>query len=158
MWGLLNALYQIVGALTQGIRSKLRLYLEVEEDSVSCRGYQQIITFGLSTFAWVFFRADSVRAALLYIWRMFTQFHIWSLITPEAFGDIPFAGFVLMAVHLVAVMRIDSMGLQGRNVIKELRSLHFFHRWGIYALLIMDLIVFGMYGGYDPTAFLYGGY
>jgi len=159
IWGVLHAAYQIIGEVTHTVRQKLKHSLDVEKDSASERFYQQVITFGLITVAWIFFRADNVKSAFLYLWRILTQSHVFSLFAVETFEKgIPLAGCILIGLHIVMMLCADGMRRQGRNVVKEVRSLHFVCRWGIYGLLIMDLFLFGVYGGYDPAAFMYGGY
>ncbi len=73
VWGGLNALYFLPLLLTNNNRNHLG---EVAENSwfPSVKElFQILITFGLTTLAWVFFRADSVTIAIDYIQQIFTS-------------------------------------------------------------------------------------
>ena len=67
VWGGLNALFFIPLLLTNKNRNNLD---EVASNSVLPNVkelFQILLTFGLTTFAWIFFRAESITDAMLYI-------------------------------------------------------------------------------------------
>ena len=71
-WGGLNGLYQIAGALTKPLRRRAMNVLGLRRDSLGHKVLQTLITFALVDFAWIFFRAESLSAALFVIRSMFT--------------------------------------------------------------------------------------
>lgn len=60
LWGALHGLYQVVGILTRGVREKIYARLHIDRDSAAAHIWRRAVTFALVTFAWIFFRADSV--------------------------------------------------------------------------------------------------
>ena len=73
VWGLLNAIYFLPLLLLNKNRSNM----EAINFKCNIAGLRTILnillTFALTTFAWIFFRAKSLSAALLYIKKMFTD-------------------------------------------------------------------------------------
>ena len=60
LWGALHGFYQIIGRLTSKFRKGLIEKSGRSEDSCLVRGIRTVITFILVTFAWIFFRANTV--------------------------------------------------------------------------------------------------
>ena len=63
LWGAVHGLYQIVGTLTLKWRNGLLAGLGKSPDSPSVVAVRRVLTFTLVTFAWVFFRANSLSDA-----------------------------------------------------------------------------------------------
>lgn len=74
IWGLLHALYQIVGKLTLRFRDGAwtRIGLSPEGKTASC--IRKLSTFALVTLSWVFFRADTPSEALSILAKIFTDY------------------------------------------------------------------------------------
>ena len=60
IWGLLHAIYRIVGELTGKKRKELYTKMGININSFWFRTLQKTVTFVLVCFAWVFFRANSL--------------------------------------------------------------------------------------------------
>lgn len=60
LWGALHGFYQIIGRLTFKYRNALLSKIGLSENSAIVRYTRTVITFILVTFAWLFFRANSV--------------------------------------------------------------------------------------------------
>lgn len=63
VWGVLNGLYQVAGAVTAPLRARCYRALGLEDSGVR-RAIQTGVTFVLTTLAWVFFKASSLPNAL----------------------------------------------------------------------------------------------
>jgi len=57
VWGALHAMYQIFGILTQSIRNRISVFIFRNHFPRMGAFINQVIVFGLVTFAWIFFRA-----------------------------------------------------------------------------------------------------
>lgn len=66
-WGFLHGAYQIIGALTAKIRSKICRIIHIEQNKKLHNLIKTIITFILVTIAWIFFRAESIHDGFKYI-------------------------------------------------------------------------------------------
>ena len=74
IWGALHGVYRIVGNLTRPSRDRLLARLGLDISGATVRAARQVITFVLVTFAWLFFRANSVADAVTLLGRIFTDF------------------------------------------------------------------------------------
>ena len=68
-WGILNCLYYYVSQLKRGVSAQIEHYLGA--DSTLLRASRILITFHLVSFAWIFFRAESIDEAFVYLSLMF---------------------------------------------------------------------------------------
>lgn len=155
VWGLLNGAYQIVGEWLAPLRDWIARVLRVRPGGAVRNVSATVITFGLTTIAWVFFRADSVRQALYIIGVMFRP--VWTPHTNYALGHaglLPVQLKVALAATVVVFVtewlsgRIDLPGLIYRQ--------HVAVRWAVYQGAILAVVVLGYYGSvYNAAAFAY---
>ncbi len=101
VWGVLHAFYQIFGHATQGIRKKLASTLHINEQNFFVRLYKQIYIFIIVTFAWVFFRAESLESAVYILQKIATDI-TFSL-------QAVFDAFVLMEFTEVGVITLFAL-------------------------------------------------
>jgi len=73
LWGVLHAVYQIVGVLTIDYRNKLIKKLGCSTTSLGVRVVRCVITFMLVAFAFLFFRANSIDEAILLLTKLFSD-------------------------------------------------------------------------------------
>ncbi len=160
LWGILHAMYQIVGQATQNIRRRASTLLGVQEGSFSQRLFQTLITFHLVTLAWIFFRSDGIGNGLRYISNMFAT-PCWSyLFNDDLFHfGVDAALFRLLVVHIVVIMMVDARTASQHHALTGLTRQHIIVRWAVYWILLFDIILFGVYGsGYSLGGFMYGGF
>ncbi len=72
IWGALHGFYQIVGTLTKGPRDRLLTRLGLHDRSLPVLITRRAITFALVTFAWIFFRANSISDAFTLVGKLFS--------------------------------------------------------------------------------------
>ncbi len=70
VWGGLHGFYLVVGSLTSGLRTRMSKFMRLDAFPGLCRYGNVAITFTLVTFAWIFFRANSLSDACLIISRL----------------------------------------------------------------------------------------
>ena len=80
VWGALHAVYRVVGELTKSGRDRLITRLGYTKDSPTVLTVRRVITFALVSFAWIFFRANSISDALMLLSKLFTGWEISSLV------------------------------------------------------------------------------
>lgn len=159
-WGLLQAIYQVFGSLTQGMREKAKRAIGVEKGSCSEKIYATVITFHLTLLSWILFRCERVSDAIHYVKNMLSGFHAFSLFHvswyPQGITPIVVA---LLTLHIAIILITERKVGSPDAVCRSVRGLHLFLRWSVYVLLIFDILLFGVYGsGYNAGAFLYGGF
>lgn len=159
VWGFLNALYQIVGAYTIGIRKRIKRVIGIVPDSSSDKLYRTIITFHLTLIAWIFFRSGSVSLSLAYIRNIISDFNIWMIFSSELFGPAGYPAIIVAALHICLILYMEIKQITPEIFIERICNLHFLLRYSIYMLVLLDLLIWGVYGsGYDMSGFLYGGF
>ena len=81
IWGLLHGLYQVIGQLWARLKAKNAVInnLFTIKSHFFSKLCKCIFTFLLVSFAWIFFRADSLTLAFTFIKQMFSSFDPWVL-------------------------------------------------------------------------------
>lgn len=159
-WGLLHGIYQIIGELMAPVKKAVNRKLNLNNHPRVKKIYETIFTFLMIMFAWIIFRADRLKTGLSMIKSIFIVYNPW-ILTNDSLYDLGLSWkecsiLVFCLYVLLIVSRKQEKGVQIRNKILEY---NLFTRWCIYIGSIIFVIVFGTYGyGFDPQAFIYGGF
>ncbi|MCI8477064.1 MAG: MBOAT family protein [Oscillospiraceae bacterium] len=151
VWGLLNGLYQVAGAVTVPLRSRIGRWLGLGEERLLRHLIQITLTFLLTTIAWVFFKADGLSNALAILGRM-CYGPLW---VRQSMG-LNRQELIVALIGLIILLFID-LGAQKwdwpRIWLEARRPV----RWVVLWALLFACLLCGSYGtGYDAQAFLYG--
>ena len=132
-WGVLNAVYFVPLLISNNNRSNLNVVAEHSFLPSIKESLQIILTFSLTAFAWIFFRAESLEHAFKYIVQMFNYTtQSIKLNNPET--EI---ALIVLLVCWEWVMRKRDHGLVLKNISRPLR-------WLIYlAFCLLILYFFG---------------
>ena len=132
-WGLLNAIYFLPLLLLNRNRENLGTIAEGKNLPSFKELYNMIITFSLTVFAWVFFRADSVQHAFAYLSEIFSTS---ILSTPDA---IPKKAVLFVFGFIL----IEWFGREDEYAIEKLfNNWATPFRWGTYYILIFIILYF----------------
>lgn len=144
IWGLLHATYQII----ENIITK---YKKPQKDSLIKKIFKVTFTFMLVTFAWIFFRANTVSDAFTVVgnlldFGMVKDFTLLGTTILELI--ILFVTFIIVYILEIISSKFDiEKFFYNRNIII---------RWAFYFILLFTIIIFGIYGpGFDATEFIY---
>ena len=147
IWGALHGFYLIFAIWTNGLREKFNRFIGLMKHPRLYKTVQVLVTFVLVYFSWIFFRANNMSDALLFIRRMFHftgegslnvyHFHIDFYI---AFASI----FVLLLVEYLE---------EYINLYQKLRAAA--PRTVKWALLVTVLLIIFVLGVWDEADFLY---
>ena len=148
VWGALNAAFFIPLFIFNQNRKNLipirtRFLMPSLRDLVSI-----IITFGLTLLTWIFFRAESVEAAINYISLIFDSSSLLKI------PDIPNLSRVAVTVAFIGVLVFAEW--VGRTRLHALERMHHlpkrWMRWTVYALIIAAI---GLFMQTEETPFIY---
>jgi alginate O-acetyltransferase complex protein AlgI len=146
-WGLLNAVYLIVGSATRDARNRAFGLIGMDEGTWPRRLVMGASTFLLTCAGWVFFRANTLADA----WHILTHFAIgWDFqhIATEQFllrqMPVAIAGIALLEVVQLLQNRISLSAILARLPLAP--------RWAVYASVVMATIMFGVF---RQTQFIY---
>tara|TARA_R110002051_G_scaffold107616_1_gene180454 strand:+ start:4694 stop:6133 length:1440 start_codon:yes stop_codon:yes gene_type:complete len=143
IWGALNALYFLPILLTNNNRNHLDVVAKGSYLPSVKEALQMLLTFSLTVFAWIFFRAIDLEHALSYIGSMFSS-------TLLSIPKVLPAKVILL---LVFFMTIEWIGREGQYGISKL-GLKWKRpfRWAFYALIICMI---GLFMQTKETPFIY---
>lgn len=134
-WGTLNAIYFLPLLLTNNNRNNLEI-VAIDRNLPTLRDFIGIIiTFTLTVFAWIFFRAASVQDAFGYISGIFsgTLFTYPSIIDESKY----------IIVLVIAFIIIEWFGRRGHYGLQLVFSkFHQIIRWGFYIAILLFVFFF----------------
>tara|TARA_B110000459_G_C16616279_1_gene499055 strand:+ start:937 stop:2409 length:1473 start_codon:yes stop_codon:yes gene_type:complete len=140
VWGGLNALYFLPLMLTKNNRNHLN---SVAENRV-LPSFKETLsmgsTFFITVIAWVFFRADTLTEAFVYLNRMCSLdfFSIPNFITPKA--------FMLYTYILICLFIVVEWCQRNKKFALSIEGLRRPLRWFIYTVVISVIVTFGQFG------------
>jgi D-alanyl-lipoteichoic acid acyltransferase DltB (MBOAT superfamily) len=147
VWGALNAFYFLPLLLTNNNRNNLetvaqgKLLPSIKELSF------MLLTFGLTVFAWIFFRAENIGHAISYISE---------ILSPSLFSIPKFAGMynALITIILIGVfVLIEWFGREGQYAISNLGL-----KWKRpirYAMYYCIVFIIMYFGNFNENQFIY---
>jgi alginate O-acetyltransferase complex protein AlgI len=137
VWGALNAIYFLPLLLTNNNRNNLetvakgKLFPSIKELSFI------LLTFGMTVFAWIFFRAENIGHAISYISE---------ILSPSLFSIPKFTGMrkALITIILVVIfVLIEWTGREGQFAIEGFgKGINKLFRWGFYLIIIIIIYLF----------------
>jgi D-alanyl-lipoteichoic acid acyltransferase DltB (MBOAT superfamily) len=134
IWGLLNALY----FLPLLLRNKNRNHINIVAYNKRFPGFKETIqifvTFTMTTFAWIFFRADSVAGALVFIKGIFAK----------SLFSLPEIRPTFLLVLILFLISVEWLGREGHFALDHFMN-HFNRtfRWSFVMFVVIVLFIFG---------------
>jgi alginate O-acetyltransferase complex protein AlgI len=131
-WGLINALYFLPLLLLGKNRKNTDTVAQGKTLPNIKELFQMGATFALAVLAWIFFRADSISQAFLYIGKIFSK----SLIAaPKGSGATLIVPLLLILVLVEWLQRDKQHGLEDLKM-------HFVLRWTVYIIICVLCIAY----------------
>lgn len=157
VWGLLNGFYQVAGDFLMPLRKRTARILEIKTDSLSHRLLKTVVTFLLVDFAWIFFRAPSIRDALRVIWRIATQHNIWVLTDGSLYTcGLDQKNFTLMIISIMILFCADLCKYRGIEIRNVIARQDYWAQCVVAAGTVVIILLFGIWGvEYDAANFIY---
>lgn len=145
VWGLLNGAYQVVSGLTRRWRKKTWKLLKVSAKSRAHHAFRVVFVFILICIGYVFFRAESLGAALNYFACMgarveFTVFsRYWEL------GLSSRLDLLLLLAGMALLVLVDVLHERGWQIRKRILESPLPVRWCIYECVIFAFLLMGRF-------------
>lgn len=158
VWGGIHGMCQIIGEVLRPAKSRIYPCVGIRTDSISYKVGQIIVTFLLTDFAWIFFRAESVGTAIGYISNIFKRWNPWA-ISDKSLYSIGLSNYEwnVLVSALGVVLIVD-----GVKKLKNQRIDCFLNEQGTLikgiciGFMILMVGIFGEYGsGFDVKQFIY---
>ena len=134
LWGGLNALFILPSIIFKTNRNNMDIVAKGKILPNFKEFFQIVYTFLLASFAWIFFRSESLSQAFSYINKMFNSIHL---------PDLSIFNLSLFPLLLLLII-VEWKGRENNYAIEKL----FYKsktciRWGFYYILIILMLVFG---------------
>ncbi len=158
IWGGIHGVYQVAGQITKPLRDRVVKTLRVNTEAESYRLGQVLVTFLLTTAAWIFFYAGSFQEAVTFIRQILFCWDPWSFFDGSLyeFGlDRP--EFLILLGGLFILLLVDLIReRKGEDLAAFLMRQNLWFRWAAVIGLILGCLVYGVYGvNFDSTQFIY---
>ena len=134
VWGLLNAIY----FLPLLIFNKNRYHLEIVANQSNLPSFKEfmfmLITFGLTVFAWIFFRANNLHHALQFVDGIFSK----------SLFSVPNIRPTYIILLLLFFMMLEWLGRKDKYALEKMGfQYHSLFRWSMYTVLLIAIFIFG---------------
>ena len=158
--GLLHWSYIVLGELAEPIFDELWKKAGINPQNRIFNGFRVARTFLLVTFGLVFFRAESVAAALQILKSMLTVWNPMVLFSGTLFTiGLDWVEFTIAIVSLMIFITISVLQERVGNVRDWIAVRKLPIRWIIWYALLFYTILLGYYGpGYSAAEFIYQGF
>ncbi|MCD6475337.1 MAG: MBOAT family protein [Anaerolineaceae bacterium] len=152
IWGALHGFYQAFEIMTQKMRDKWVKKLKIDRSTFAHKTFQVLFTFVLVSFAWLFFKADSLGEAANILKTIITldgttAEEVW--VFKDGSLGLDDKDYWMMSHTLLVFMAIE-FAQRKKNLLVELNKQPAWFRWGVYYILIFSIIIFGFYGRRTP--------
>jgi alginate O-acetyltransferase complex protein AlgI len=145
VWGVIHGLYLIFSLMTRGIRNGMCRMLKLSEAPRLHRVLKVIVTFSLASFAWIFFRANSMPDALYIVSHLTAQWgNVAAMAQSPYWTSLRFEFLVGMAS--LAVLFIAYQLQRRGNFIEVFSRRPIWLRWSVYYAAIVVILLFGNIG------------
>jgi D-alanyl-lipoteichoic acid acyltransferase DltB (MBOAT superfamily) len=141
VWGGLHGLYLLGEIWLKRAWGRTRPHREPAQPSFWRQAGHILLTFHLVTFAWIFFRANSVGEAFYIATHLFTTFDVSSLYGLEG-GHYNLSFALILIAFLLGVQLLHT-----KKDIPRLFALQpVWLRWAVYYAFIFTILAFGQFG------------
>jgi len=136
IWGALNAIYFLPLMLTSRNRRNLEIIAQGKFLPTIREFLSMLLTFCLTVFAWVFFRADSLGHAIQYLTGIFSDPGSYIMLSV-------YYEYIGIIVLLVVFIGIEWIGRENQYAIEKLMlNWPKLARWGFYFVLAMITLLY----------------
>lgn len=157
VWGVLHGAMRVVEEVTEKLRKKLVALLHIKTEVLCYKCFQILVTFGLVTVVWIFFRAESIGQAVHLIKNMVTVWNPWVLFDNSLLGlGLDGKDWNVLLVGLLLLLVAECFRYKRISLVKLFAEQNLLFQWIFVMVGILSIVVFGIYGpAYDAAQFIY---
>lgn len=156
-WGLLNGLYQVLGAVLLPVRKVAAKALHVNTNSRPHKLLRVAVTFVLFALSMVFFRAYRFMDAVRILRSMFTAHNAEIFTDGSLFAcGIDAFNFALLGVYVLVIFAADVCKYKQIKVRAVIEKQHWLGQVAVVVLGVLAVLLLGVYGpGFEASNFIY---
>ena len=156
-WGLLNGLYQVIGAVLLPVRKAVAKALHVNTSSRPHKLLRVVVTFVLFALSMVFFRAYRFMDAVRILLSMFTAHNVEIFTDGSLFAcGVDAFNFALLDVYVLVILAADVCKYKQIKVRSIIEKQHWLCQVAVVVLGVLAVLLLGVYGpGFEASNFIY---
>jgi len=139
IWGALHGVYLVMWRLTADMRKRTSSIIGLDKMPVLSDALSMLCTFAVTSFAWIFFRANSLKDA------MYVVTHLFHSNGMHGIGSMSKLNFCLAVFTIIIMEVVQYQQYKGKHL-TFLSKQPTLVRWGIYTFIIMAVIFLGNFG------------
>ena len=146
MWGLLHGTYLVVGLATKAWRTRSAQVIGLARMPAVHNWVKMLIVFSLVTFAWIFFRANTLSDSFYIARHLFVGLDLHDALGANLATKLATPRTeLLLSVLLIIVLEIVQFARSRATWIGGLRARPLWLRWAVYYSLIAAIFFLGEY-------------
>lgn len=156
-WGGLNGLYQVLEEILRPAIGKAADFLKLKRDSICACIVKGFVTFVFVDFAWIFFRANSLKESLSVIKQMVTVYNPWILMDGSLYQcGLSEKSFLFMLICIGILLVADICKRKKIDLLLLYEEQDWLFQCVFVAVFVTFILIFGHYGpAYDAANFIY---
>lgn len=157
IWGALNGIYQVIEETFGFVMHRIAEGLQLKGNSLSGKAVKCFFTFVFVDFAWIFFRANSLKEAIAIIKQIVTVHNPWVLTNGSLYEcGLQEKNFLFMLICIGILFVVDLCKRKKMNLIELYEKQDWLFQCVFVAVFVTFILIFGHYGpAYDATNFIY---
>lgn len=155
IWGGLHGLYQVIGHMTSKTREKIKAALKID-GTFLLKVFQVAFIFTLTSFAWIFFRANTFSDSIYIINNLFSDISEWGSISYlyGVFNSMGLSFFeLLLGIISIGLLVILELLARKRPIYDTISRYNFLVEGTFYMILLIIIMTMGVY--FDGNQFIY---
>ena len=157
VYGLYYYAIMMAGMYLEPLFAKGFSALKIKRDSKPLNALRIFRTVIIVVGGMMLFRADTVGVWVYMLKSIFTSFGAGGFLKTALSLGMDKQDFLIVAVGALVMLVISILQEMGIKVLDSLARQKLPIRWGVYACLVLAVVIFGAYGpGYDAVDFIYG--
>ena len=151
IWGAIHGVVIVIEKFSNEFRTSIFSKIGLNQSTFGNKLFFLLITFSIVCISWVFFRANSIEDALYIVSEISNiNNYLWDFNNPEIdFFELKKALFFVIVMLIIEILH------NRVNLLAFLNKQGIIFRWTIYVIAILSLLIFGVYGDYNDSQFIY---
>jgi D-alanyl-lipoteichoic acid acyltransferase DltB (MBOAT superfamily) len=154
IWGGLHGFYLVFEEISEPVKQRIRSRFNLQTDNFSFKITSVLFNFILVSFAWIFFRANSVQDSFYIVKNLFVN-NFSKLVGEDLFSlGLDKYDFKVAIVSIIVLLFVHLV--QRKIVVSNWVANQWLPiRWSLYIGLILTILIFGFYGQNEEAQFIY---
>lgn len=152
IWGAIHGIIIVLEKATSKQRKSVFAKINLTKENVVGKLFFIGITFTIVCFAWIFFRANSAKDS----WAIVAKILSFQKSDIAIASDLGMNAIEFYASFVFIIFMLSFEWFHAKyNLAKQLARQHIAARWTLYVVAAVTIIIFGVYGSFKESEFIY---